>query len=294
MSTLRSKLVIFALITLFVFSSCTDSVTNTDEVQASEEDITVLQNVVGDALSDKGEGFLSTIQDLTAQLHQDGMQYRFRQNQEWRGPLNNFNYQYNPETGVHLIQYRRGFTRPNLSQLLQVRLEYLFLDASNGFIEFPGQDADLIESITFTGTRSGFTDAPVRRSEFERSANWTLEGFGAANEFMSLSGIQTNNGSMIVRGREGVQASRTFNMTFNLLDITIQKPDATEDRLEYLVTGLIEYEVTMVMFRNGEEVTREFSGTLELDGDGSALMRVLGLNRVIRLHLGTGEPVGRP
>lgn len=289
MKNLTSTFALLSLITLFVFSSCTDSVTNSDVVQASEEDITVLEHVIGDALSDKGEGFLSTIQDLTAQLSQEGMQYRFRQNQVWRGPFNNYNYQYNPENGVHLIQYRRGFTRPNLSQLLQVQLEYVFVDASNGFIEFPGQDADMIETIAFSGTRSGFTDAPVRRSEFERSANWTVEGFSAANEFMSLNGVQTNSGSMIVRGREDILASRTFNTTFNLLNITIQKPDATEDRLEYLITGEIEYEVIMVMFRNGEEITREFSGTIQLEGDGSALVRILGLNRVIRLNLGSGE-----
>lgn len=291
MLTQSLKLTLLALIGLFLISSCTNSVTHTDDVQASEEDITVLQNVVGDALSDQGEGFLSTIQDLTAQLHQEGMQYRFRNNPDWRGPLNNYNYVYNPETGVHTIQYRRGFNRPNFSKLLQVRLEYLFLDAANGFIEFPGQDADLIESISFTGTRNGFTEGPVRRSEFERASSWNLDGFSAANEFMNLSGIQTHNGSMVIRGREGVQASRTFNMTFNLVDITIQKPDANEDRLEYLVTGIIEYDVEMVMFRNGEEVTREFSGTIELDGNGAALMRVLGLQRVIRLQLATGEPV---
>jgi len=108
---------------------------------------------------------------------------------------------------------------------------------------------------------------------------------------MSLSGLQSHNGSMNFENREGMQASRTFAMNFNLVDISIQKPDPEEDRLEYLVTGLIEYDVVITKVRNGEERVQEFSGTIELNGNGFALMRVLGLQRVFRLQLATGELV---
>jgi hypothetical protein len=285
------KIAITASLLFFTATACTDSVSNVNEVDASEEDVTVLQNVVGDALSDQNEGFLSSINDLTARVLQDGIEYRFRENDEWRGPFNHFNHNYNPENGVHTIQYRRGFNRPLLSKLLQVKLEYIFFDANNGFIEFPGQEANQIETIAFNGTHEGFTEGPMRRSEFERTASWTLDGFGASHPSMGLSGLQSHNGSMTISNREGVQASRSYSMNFNLVDISIQKPNGSENRLEYLVTGIIEYDVELITMRNGQEHIQEFSGTIELNGDGSALMRVLGLQRVFRLQLATGRPI---
>lgn len=279
---------------LLLLASCSDQVNQADEPEASAEEVELLLSIVGSALSDEHEGLLSGIMDLTAQPGENGLNYLFRHQGSERGGQHNFVRRYDPETGVHSIRFRRGVDRPQFRSLLRVQLEYIFQDETGAFIARPAQDPNLIETITFSGVRDGFTEGPARRSEFERSANWLLEGFGPANEAMQLSGVQENKGRMALKNRDGgVQASRSYQMLFNLTDISIQKPDASEDRLPFLVTGEIEYEIRIRTMRNGEQETREFAGTIELDGSGQALMRVLGIDRAFRLYLQTGEAAAR-
>lgn len=277
---------------LFAGYACTDTVSNTDEQQNTEEEFNAVTTIVADAISDQSEGFMASLYDLTAKLGENGLQYRNnRNNRPWTGPFSNYGHTYDPETGIHTIKYRRGFIRNDVSKLLEVELQYLFLDADNGFIEKPVMDKHLIETIGFNGVKSGHHTGPMRSSEFERNANWLLEGFGASSPVMTLAGNQSHYGSMSFQGPEN-SFSRVFTMDFNLVDITIEKPSGDGEDLEYLVTGLIEYEMEVTTIRNGNEVTRTHSGTIELNGDGTALLRVLGFQNIVRLHLATGQVVG--
>jgi hypothetical protein len=287
------KTAIIFMAVLFAGYACTDTVTNTNDTENTEEQFNAVKTIVSDALSDQSEGFMASLYDLTAKLGQNGLQYRNnRNNRPWTGPFSNYGHTYDPETGIHTIKYRRGFIRNEVSKLLEVELQYLFLDAENGFIEFPVQDKELIETIGFNGVKSGHHTGPVRSAEFERTANWLLEGFGASSPFMTLAGNQSHTGSMTFEGPENT-ASRVYSMNFNLVDITIDKPSGEGDDLEFLVTGLIEYEIEVVTIRNGNEITRNHSGTIELNGDGTALLRVMGFPNVVRLYLATGETVNR-
>lgn len=279
---------------LLSMSACSSQPTQADEPETSAEDVEMLLTIVGNAISDQHEGLLSGIMDLTAQPGEDGLTYLFRTPGEGRGGHDNFVRNYNPETGEHSIRFRRDFERLNFRSFVRTQLSYIFQDADGGFIARPAQDAGLIETITFSGNREGFTASPVRHSQFERTANWVLDGFGPGSDAMQLGGIQQNTGSLRITNREGEPvAGRQYNMLFSLNDIQIQKPDASEDRLPFLVTGEIDYEITIRTLRDGEVSTRAFEGTLELDGNGQALMRVTGLSQVFRLYLQTGEPAER-
>ncbi|AXJ02085.1 hypothetical protein CYPRO_2847 [Cyclonatronum proteinivorum] len=294
MKHLKHFYAVIIAVMLYSMSACSNQPTQADEPESSAEEVEMLLTIVGNAISDQHEGLLSGIMDLTAQPGEDGLNYLFRTHGEGRGGHDNFVRTYNPETGEHSIRFRRGVDRPNFRSMVRTQLSYIFQDADGGFVARPAQDAGLIETITFSGTRDGFTEGPVRRSQFERTANWVLEGFGPGSDAMQLGGIQQNKGSLRITNREGESvAGRQYNMLFSLNDIQIQKPDASEDRLPFLVTGEIDYEITIRTLRDGEVSTREFGGTLELDGNGQALMRVTGLSQVFRLYLQTGEPAER-
>ncbi len=264
--------------------SCTDTSTNAGDEEMNEEELMIVRNVIGEALSGRDEGFISSLYDLTATVEQDRLNYP--NDREWRGPHNNWNYSYNPENGVHRIQYRRGFSNEQFSRMIQVLLQYVFEDAQGNFIELPAQQSGDIETIRFRGSRSGQAEGPVRQSDFERQTNWFLEGFNDA--VMSLNGTQTHSGSMSVTGREGRTMMRAYQMEFQLSDITIERPEGETDLIEALVTGLIEYTIHVRRNVNGEAESNTYTGTIELDG-GEALLRIMGLQRVFFIDLETGN-----
>jgi hypothetical protein len=112
---------------------------------------------------------------------------------------------------------------------------------------------------------------------------------GVNQDVTSLSGTQESTGSDEMSLPDSVVAAGTYSMTLNAIDVTIERQENEEGDLERLVTGTIQYTMSITKTRNGETVTREGEGTLELDGSGEALMRILGLRELYRIDLQDGE-----
>ncbi|MCH8566710.1 MAG: hypothetical protein LAT67_00545 [Balneolales bacterium] len=289
-------LIIPLILAAFGLISCADNIKSVDESEpesSTNEDLNMVLGIVGNALSSRDEGLISNLLDLTADLDSEGLNYRYQSfDNPNRGPFGNFLRDYDPETGVHSIKYRRGVDRPSFKSLLQVRLGYIFKDIEGNFIEFPNEMSHEIESITFRGIRDGFAEGEHRRSEFERTAQWQLDGAGPESEAMSLSGSQQHKGNMSLKNRnDGVRASRDYTALFNLKDITIQKPVEGDEYIEAMVTGNIDYEIAIKAMRNGETETRNFRGTIELNGSGEALLRIMGIERTFNILLENGKTV---
>lgn len=283
MKTTYSSLLMMALMSAFLMQACTDTTTNVDEPEDELDDIYLVPTIVGEALSGQHEGFMSSLYDLTATVEEDRL--RYPNNRDWRSPNNNWNYTYNPENGVHTIQFRRGFIGDEYSNIIQVLLNYVFEDADGNYISSPRENSGDIETVRFRGLRTGEAESPWRQSEFERKANWFLEGFN--DNIMSLNGKQEHSGSMMMRGREGRTMMRMYNMEFDLVDISIERPTDENDLIEASVSGLIEYTVT-VRRSDGENYgSHTYTGTIEID-HGMALLRVMGLERTFNIDLVTG------
>lgn len=82
-------------------------------------------------------------------------------------------------------------------------------------------------------------------------------------------------------------------MVFNykLTNISIEKTALKlEQPLSEGVTGTIDYTVKITKTINGESEVQDLAGTIELDGDGTALLEYLGRNAKFILDLNTGKP----
>lgn len=280
-----------ALVAAFLFQGCAD-MTNASKEELTEDEVLVLEGVLGSALSEEDEGLLAGMKDMTGRFGADGMNHRYQGHNGFGPPkFGDFDRVYDPETGIHTISYTREGNRPNASISLSVLMEYQFTDPQGGYLEFPYADSTLIQTIQFSGTRNGEMTKPYRSSMFNRSSAWVLDDIQSADGVMTLEGSQSDEGTMTLSKPNGNEFSRSHVTQLDLVDVTLSKATEDEDRLPYLVSGVIEYQTTVTKVVNGEETVNEYSGTIELAENGEALVRFFGLKRTLRLNLSDGMRV---
>jgi hypothetical protein len=272
--------------------------TTSPEPALSEDEADAVAEVMADALADQTDGMMAGLYDLTATVSRDGLSYNSSRAKSeartWRGVQRDFEATYNPDTGAHLIQYRREVERPNVTKSVGVNLSYIFEDVDGSFLEFPRRQSDAIATITFDGQRNADTEVTrprgTRTSTVERNAQWVLDGLEDGSELMTLSGTQQHVGTQQVE-RGGATRTRTFSLDLDIVDVTIQKPTEDGDEpLEGRITGALQYEAEiMLTLANGNERTRTYRGTVELEGNGRALLRIMGLRAPIAIDLANGD-----
>ena len=290
-SYLQTTMILAVLFGSLLLQGCSD-VTNTAQEELSEEEVLVLEGVLGSALSEEDEGLLSGMKDMTGRFGANGLNHRYRDTGGFEGsPFGNFTREYDPETGIHTITFIREADRPRGSVSFSALMEYQFTDPDGAYLEFPYADSTLIQTIQFNGTRAGEMQRTNRSSSFERVANWTLSDIQSADGVMTLEGSQTGTGMMMISRPNGGEFSREYTTQLDLVDVTLQEATEDEDRLPYLVSGVIEYQTTVTKIINGEETVNEYSGTIELSENGEALVRFFGLKRTLRLNLANGNRV---
>jgi hypothetical protein len=110
-----------------------------------------------------------------------------------------------------------------------------------------------------------------------------------ATSILTLDGKHTGNGSITGVRKNGDIFERSFVNEINLLDIQINKDTvAYYGSLEQGVTGTLSYDMNLYKNNNGDESTKTVSGTIEMDGDGTALLRFENLTKVFKINLKSG------
>ncbi len=71
--------------------------------------------------------------------------------------------------------------------------------------------------------------------------------------------------------------------------MTITQVEGEASDLETQITGTIQYTMTMDRVTNGQEESKQVEGTIELEGNGRALLRFLGLRKIYRVTLADGD-----
>jgi len=294
-STRSSIPIVLSLLGLLFLTAC-DTTNTTSETEISEEQAQAVADVMADALSDQSDGMMSGLYDLTASVSRDGISYarveKSADDRAWRGIQRDFSAEYDPETGEHLIQYRREVDRPRLSKLVSVNLSYIFEDVEGSFLEFPRRQSDDIATITFDGQRNGETTITRPRGVFEsnveRDAQWVLSGLEDGTSTMALSGTQAHAGTQRV-DRNGTVNTREYTLRVNIVDVTIRKPTEDNAPLEERISGTLEYEGSVTLVIDGEERSNTYSGTIELNGDGAARLRLMGFRNPFIINLANGD-----
>ncbi len=292
-----------ALLLVFAAAGC-DSLNNEEpEVAAlSQEDLEAASSILAESLSDQNEGLMANLNDMTADIGATRLSYSNRN--FWsnpglrpcRGEDRSYDRTYDDTTGVHAINYTRNVESATCSKDVEVNLNYTFTNEDGEYIEFPRLERDDIASIAFEGSRVGSGSYESRRGAravtFNHAGEWNLTGL--QTDVATLTGSQANSGSFEhtrqdTSGNAQTQ-SGTYNLEFSTVDVTIATDDDSDDtELESQITGTIQYTMTMEKTVNGETEMQDVEGTIELEGNGRAVLRFLGLRKIYRVTLRDGD-----
>ncbi|MEM8489024.1 MAG: hypothetical protein AAF564_25990 [Bacteroidota bacterium] len=291
-----------ALLLVFAATGC-DSLNNEEpEVAAlSQEDLEAASSILAESLSDQNEGLMANLNDMTAEIGVTRLSYSNRN--FWsnpglrpcRGEDRSFEKTYDETTGIHAINYSRNVESEVCSKDVAVNLNYTFTDENGEYIEFPRLNRGDIASIAFEGSRVGSGSYDSRRGAravtFDHAGEWNLTGL--QSDVASLTGSQTNSGSYETTRQDSSgnaqTQSGTYNLAFSTVDVTIATDDSEDSELENQITGAIQYTMTMEKTINGETEMQDVEGTIELEGNGRAVLRFLGLRKIYRITLRDGD-----
>ena len=299
MKNYKYYLIILALAATTLFYGC--NTVNSTEPDISEEELEIAGEIIGASLSEEQDGVLSSVYDAFSTISQTGISYSGpaatmqkasadSADRPGRGFERNFSVDYNPETGEHTVSFDRSFEGPNLEKSMSVLNTYIFTDVNQEFLEFPRRDSEMIETIDFKGMRTGSTETERRTSSFTRTDTLFASGISNESAILTIDGKHNGEGQMSVElPRLERSGERTFEVQFEFQNIQIDKAIVRENgNLEEGITGLITYSMEMTKTKDGDTREKSLSGTVELTGDGSALLRFNRFKKTFLIRLRDG------
>ncbi|WP_412069674.1 hypothetical protein [Rubrivirga sp. IMCC43871] len=277
---------------LLALTAC-DAVGDTAGPDLTDAEVAEATEILAEALAEDGGGLTASVRDMTSSLSPDSLRdgprgvrgHRRHDRPPCRAEVE---LTYDPGSGTHTVAYACsaetdfGFVR-YASELL-----YQFRDATGGFIPEPAANWPTVDAVTFGGTRSGVVERVrgdhSQTSTFEQDGTWALTALADDAAPAMLEGRQERTGTRTRTGPDGT-ASRSYHVVLSGSGIEVREGP---DGLGHAAVGQLVYTLTLEVTRNGEAETRVVEGTVELEENGRALLRLIGIRGVYRVSLGDG------
>lgn len=289
-----SKLLLLGLSISFTFAAC--SAVNNDVESLSSEDIELATQIISESVADESSGIVSSLYDAVSTVGSDGIKYSNNQakaapdDKNGRGRESNYSYDYNPDNGTHTLSYSREVSNNNFSKSISLLNTYIFKTTEDRFIAFPKKNKHLIESIDFTGNKSGAMSSRHRNSNFARIDTFAITGLHQTSNLVTIDGKHHGEGTASGMTSDSVAASRNFTVDIEFINIEMDKAVIEENKnLEEGITGTLSYKIVTNKTVGDQNVEDVIEGTIELDGDGTALLRFKKIPKVVRFSLKDGS-----
>ncbi|MDZ7690956.1 MAG: DUF5666 domain-containing protein [Balneolaceae bacterium] len=294
-STAQTTVLLLAALTV---TSCTLSGIE-DDVNSTitDDDLEAASQILGESLSADNSGLILSLNDALTTVSSDGFSMvgapqkstePTLQNDSGRGNESEYSYSYNPETGVHTVSFKRSIDRPLFSKEVTDTLKYMFTDNAGEFIDSPQAEQERIESINYYGYRDGSVETPRKTSSFIRKDTLLINGVSGASPILQIDGVHNGNGFLEVERPNGNILERSYQLEINFLNIEIDK-ELSQRGLEQGVTGTLSWEMIIDKNNNGNESTKTLRGTIEMNGDGTALLRFQSFLKIFQVNLDNGD-----
>lgn len=291
------------LTVVFAVSLSACSSVNNDVDSLSEEDIELASEIVAISLADSEDGVVSSMYDAFSNVDESGISYGDPRHEKagtqnrgrnGRGGEKNFTHSYDPETGTHTLTYERSVENETHSKSSSHIQEIVYTDLDGEFIEQPKADKDSIESISFQATKTGQSEGPTRSSSSTKTDDFEISGLHATSGTLLLDGSHNGLGTAEAQYTDStgadVTASRSYTISIDFENVALVKDTVQAyGNLEQGVSGTLTYSIEMNKTINGVPEETIVEGTIDLQEDGTALLRFNKIPRVIRLSLVDGE-----
>jgi len=293
------------LLTAMLFAGCNIDGLDTDSSELTEEELEIATQIIGESLSDQNDGIFSSLNDAFVIPSEGGLGQQFSKageqtfllpsmttgyNTEIRNANeNDFSYSYDPETGIHSVSSSSSINRPSFTKESSANLEYIFYDINGEFIDTPRMDNERIETVDYGANRSGSITTPRKTSAYQRSDLFVTDGLSANSGTIQIDGLHQGSGQFEATRNNGDNVTRDYDLSVDFLNVQIDKQlMERRNSLQRGVTGSVAYEMTISRAINGDESTKTVNGTIELNGDGTALLRFRNVLDIFRIKLDDG------
>ena len=279
------------------FWSCS-SVSNDTEL-ISDADLDMAAEIMGSSISDQQSGLMNSVYDALSTISSTGISYGNDKNflmksdkdeRGGRGFERSFSHTYDSTTGVHTLSFDRSFEKGLFSSSISTLQEIQYVDLEGNFIARPKLHRDAVNQINLHSTKSGQNSNPHKSSEFTKIDSLYFTGVHATQSLVRMDGSHHGFGSGAAVLRDSSSHSRSFEVKVVFDDIEIDKDTlAAYGNLENAVTGTLSYSMTMNKVINGVPEETVMEGTIDLEEDGTALMKFYKYDRLYRLGLRDGD-----
>lgn len=279
------------------FWSCS-SVSNDTEL-ISDADLDMAAEIMGSSISDQQSGLMNSVYDALSTISSTGISYGNDKNflmkidkdeRGGRGFERSFSHTYDSTTGVHTLSFDRSFEKGLFSSSISTLQEIQYVDLEGNFIARPKLHREAVNQINLHSTKSGQNSNPHKSSEFTKIDSLYFTGVHATQSLVRMDGSHHGFGSGAAVLRDSSSHSRSFEVKVVFDDIEIDKDTlAAYGNLENAVTGTLSYSMTMNKVINGVPEETVVEGTIDLEEDGTALMKFYKYDRLYRLGLRDGD-----
>jgi hypothetical protein len=276
----------------FLLTGCSVDTFEQGSSGLSSEESIIAGQIIGESVSENQNGLLSSFPEAFAVPSASNLVAGTSplSTESFRN-LENYRYAFDAATGIHLASFSRQENTATLTSSSADTLTYLFYDRNQNIIELPVERQDDIEAVEFSATRSGDIQASGKESFFTRTDRFFIDGLSAESNILTIDGFHSGEGFFTLLRADGSELQREYLLDINFLDIRIDKAIVSRNRnFRDGVTGAFSYEATIRQTANGTDAqTKTVNGTVELNGDGTALLKFRDLFNTFRLRLDDGE-----
>lgn len=289
-TAIRIFLLLFSILAL---TGCSVDGFESDSSNLTPEESLIAGMIIGESVSENRGGLLSSFSEAFAIPTSSGLidGPSPLSGGSFRG-LQNYNYEFDSESGKHTVTFSKQSENDLFSTDSDYTLIYIFFDSDQQPLASPETQLSQIDGVDFRAVRNGEITGDSKQSVFTRTDRLFIEGISSASDILSIDGYHAGNGLFTHTRNNGFTAQREYNLDLNYLDIRIDKELVLRNRnFRTGVNGAFSYESTIRQEGNGNggAGTKIVNGTVELNGDGTALLKFREQLDTFRLRLANGE-----
>lgn len=281
-----------------LFTGCSIDGLNTSSNDLTQQELEITSQIIGESLSNQNDGLFSSLNDAFVIPDQSGLTHSAKiagvgESMEYGNTADtesDYTYSYDPETGIHSVSFLRSVNQPDFSKETSVELSYIFYDINGGFIDSPRMDHDRIETVDYSADKSGIVETQRKNSSYTRSDRFLTDGLSSGSNTIQIDGTHESTGQFEITRINGDVVGRSYTLNIDFLNVQIDKERTHQGQnLQSGVTGAVAYEMTINRSVNGDESSKTVNGTVEFNGDGTALLRFRDFLDIFRIKLDDGH-----
>ncbi len=289
-TAIKISLLLFSIWTL---TGCSVDGFESDSSDLTPEESLIAGMIIGESVSENRGGLLSSFSEAFAIPTSSGL---------IDGPsplsggsfrdLHNYNHEFDSQSGKHTVTFSKQSENDLFSTDSDYTLIYIFFDSDQQPLASPETQQSQIDGVDFRAVRNGEITGDSKQSVFTRTDRLFVEGISSASDILSIDGYHSGEGLFTHTRNNGSTVQREYNLDLNYLDIRINKELVLRNRnFRAGVNGAFSYESTIRQEGNGNggAGTKIVNGTVELNGDGTALLKFREQLDTFRLRLANGE-----